>query len=81
MCGFCESLADKNKEIRWFIRSAYADDNICEFINGTNCDKCDECCANFTINGYIHEDNMMVGVQYHQKNNSHKWRKGNNPSI
>lgn len=66
MCEFCEALKDKNKEIEWFVRSTYADDNICEYINDNECSKCNGCNMYFNLKGYNIDNNLYVGVEYNQ---------------
>lgn len=67
MCKFCESLTDNTKEIIWSVRSTYADDNICEFVNGDNCFNCGRCEMYFTIDGYTIDDDTYVSIAYNQK--------------
>lgn len=67
MCKFCENVTNREKEIVWNVRSTYADDNICEFVNDKNCSSCDRCEMYFNLTGYEHNNNIYVGVGYNQK--------------
>jgi NADH:ubiquinone oxidoreductase subunit F (NADH-binding) len=64
MCEFCESLKDKTKEIIWSVRSSYADDNMCEFVNDENCQYCNGCKEGFVIDAYDYEKNTKVDITY-----------------
>lgn len=66
MCEFCEGLKDKDKEITWQVRSTYADNNICEFVNDITCSTCGGCKMGFTLKGYDYEGNTYVEVEYKQ---------------
>lgn len=67
MCEFCDSITDRNKEITWLVRSTYADDNICDFVNENICSSCNGCNMNFSLDGYVWDDNVVVGIKYEQK--------------
>jgi hypothetical protein len=67
MCRFCDNIIDKTKEIIWNVRSTYADDNICEFVNGNDCGSCDKCEMYFKLDSYELNGNINVGMQYNQK--------------
>lgn len=66
MCKFCESLLDETKEIIWSVRSTYADDNICEFVNDEDCSNCSDCKMYFNLDGYEYKGNTSVNVTYNQ---------------
>ena len=66
MCEFCDSLKDKNKQITWQLRSTYADNNICEFVNDTTCSLCNGCQMGFSLKVFNYEGNAYVGVEYKQ---------------
>jgi len=67
MCDFCENITNDNKEISWSVRSTYADDNICDFVNGSSCTACDGCIMSFKLDGYTIDENTYVGVSYTQE--------------
>lgn len=67
MCEFCDSLTDNTKKITWQVRSTYADDNICEFVNDENCDVCEGCKMWFKIDGYDYDGNAFIGITYNQE--------------
>ena len=67
MCKFCEALTDRTKEIVWEVRSTMADDNVCDFVNGDNCDVCNGCNMSFNLYGYNYDNNIHVGVSYSQE--------------
>jgi hypothetical protein len=64
MCGFCQALENESKEITWHVRSVYADDNVCEYINGYDTK------VAFKLNSYNHDGKIIVGVEYRQEINS-----------
>lgn len=64
-CSFCNALLNGNK-ITWEMRSSYADDNICDKINGTDCDLCKACDANFSIGSYVLKDEAHVYIEFEQ---------------
>ena len=64
MCKFCEALKDETKEINWLVRSHYADDNICEFVNEENCQYCNGCQEGFAVDGYDYKGNTKVSITY-----------------
>jgi hypothetical protein len=64
MCQFCENI--KDEKFTWQVRSTYADDNICEFVNGNDCDICSGCKTWFNLTGYDYKGNTYVGVTYNQ---------------
>ena len=64
MCEFCEALKDETKEINWSVRSSYADDNICEFVNEENCQYCNGCQEGFTVDAYDYKGNTKVCITY-----------------
>ena len=68
MCKFCEGILDEDKEVTWSMRSTMADDNICEFVNGNNCDSCHgDCMMYFELYGYKSNNGAYVGVSYRQE--------------
>ena len=64
MCEFCEALKDETKEINWSVRSSYADENMCEFVNGDSCQYCDWCAEGFIIDAYDYNGNTKVCITY-----------------
>lgn len=73
MCEFCEALKNRNKKIIWNLRSTYADDNVCEFVNGNECSACAKCDMHFDLTGYYDNDgDIRVGVGYNQEITSSK---------
>lgn len=72
MCEFCDNITNRDKEIRWLVRSTYAEDNICEFANGHNCDDCNDCNMKFVLSGYTYNDNVMVGIDYEHRLKTYK---------
>jgi len=68
MCEFCENITNRDKEIIWNVRSTYADDNICEFVNDNNCSVCEGCFMHFKLSGYkSYDEDIYVGVEYNQE--------------
>lgn len=67
MCEFCESITNKNKEILWQVRSTYADDNVCNYVNGEDCNRCKGCKMYFKLSGTNYNENTYVGVTYMQQ--------------
>lgn len=63
MCDFCEAL-NKGNEITWSVRSHMADDNICEYVCGSDCSYCGDCSERFSLSAYQHKDNTYVGIDY-----------------
>ena len=66
MCDFCSNIKNRNKEIIWLVRSTYADDNVCEYVNNKNCENCKGCNMHFKLSGYEYDGNTYVGVEYCQ---------------
>lgn len=66
MCNFCDNIKNTDKKICWSVRSTYADDNICEFVNDINCENCKECDMQFLLSGYEYNSNTYVTVSYDQ---------------
>ena len=64
MCEFCEALKDETKEINWSVRSSYADENMCEFVNGDSCQYCNGCAEGFIIDAYDYNGNTKVCITY-----------------
>lgn len=65
-CTFCKSLLSGDK-ITWEMRSTYAEDNICDKINGTNCSLCEGCGANFSISASLFKEEVMVNIEFEQR--------------
>lgn len=65
MCNFCDALM-VNKEILWEVRSTYADNNICEFVNDTTCSLCNGCHMGFSLKSHDYKGDTYVGVEYKQ---------------
>ena len=64
MCEFCEGV--NNKDFTWNVRSTMADNNICEYVNGDNCEGCNECNMRFGLVKYISNENTYISVDYNQ---------------
>ena len=67
MCQFCETLKDKTKDIKWRVRSTYAEDNICEYVNDEECSCCDGCISHFKLVNYEMEGNTRISIEFCQK--------------
>lgn len=65
MCGFCDSILDASKKVKWVVRSTFADDNIREVINYEKEVVYDV--SDFEIYGYTHEDKAFFGIGYRQE--------------
>ena len=57
MCDFCSNIKNRNKEIIWLVRSTYADDNVCEYVNNKSCENCKDCNMHFKLSGYEYDGN------------------------
>lgn len=68
-CDFCKTLKNETKDIRWNVRSTYAEDNICEYINGENCSCCSSCDSHFKLNSHNFNGNIRVSMEFYQKIN------------
>lgn len=68
MCKFCESIINKSRNIEWFQRSRYADDNFCEKVLKDNCSNCKECTETFELDGWMSEGNMFLINKYERTN-------------
>lgn len=64
MCEFCSALKDNNKEIIWNVRSQYADDNLCEFVNGEKCGCCQGCEESFWITSHPNQGDINISIEY-----------------
>lgn len=49
------------------VRSTYADDNVCEYINNDNCEFCPRCFMIFRFYGFNIDENLHVGIEYNQE--------------
>jgi len=68
MCSFCNALIKgyKEKTINWAARSTMADDNLEESL-GDYPDQFYTSYYGFSLYGYAHNDNTMVGIDYEQR--------------
>lgn len=70
MCAFCETLmqeSHKQNEIKWSVRSTFADDNVEEALS---CEYKKDWLENFSafkIYGYEYEDDIYVGIDYRKE--------------
>lgn len=64
-CSFCKALLNGDN-ITWEMRSTYADDNICDKINGTDCNLCSGCNANFSLSAYVSKEEVQVNIEFEQ---------------
>lgn len=63
MCKFCEGLFDKEYDMRWNMRSNYADDNFCEKVLNDSCENCTQCSINYTLRGRKIDETGHVYIQ------------------
>ena len=67
MCQFCDSLLDRKKKMKLLVRSTFAEDDICEVLNDSDCNLCDDCGMSFGIEGYKVNNNFYISIDYEQK--------------
>ena len=66
MCKLCDVIKQE-KKIKWFTRSTYGDDNVCEKVNGQTCSLCKGCKMDFTIDFLEHnKGNYYASLEYEQ---------------
>ena len=63
MCKFCEGLFEENFEIRWNMRSEYADSNFCEKVLNCDCTNCSECSIYYKIRGWKNKQTEKASIQ------------------
>lgn len=62
MCMFCENITNYDNDFVWLVRSTYAEDDICEYINDKYCENCEECNMKFKLKGYDIDDTVYIKV-------------------
>ena len=69
-CKFCVGLFDEEYEMRWNMRSCYADDNFCEKVLNNTCENCEECSINYFLRGRKNKEtgNAYIQCDYHFNN-------------
>lgn len=63
MCEFCDALIN-NKKINWLVRSDYASDNFCEYINDSNCELCQQCDRQFSITSWDYDNGKYISLDF-----------------
>ena len=69
-CKFCEGIFNKEYEMRWNMRSCYADDNFCEKILNNTCENCQECNVDYILNGWKSKETGNTYIQCNYKFNN-----------
>ena len=65
-CKYCEAMLNM-KSIKWEVRSTYAEDNVCEFVNDCDCNCCKNCVQEFKLNPYKYNSEIMLAIEYEQR--------------
>ena len=64
MCKFCEGLFNDKREVEWYMRSEYADDNFCEKVFNNSCDNCKKCSNQYILKGYLFDNRAYIVCDY-----------------